>query len=51
METDGDQQQQRDPRRTGGEVTGPAPIQIALALLVFFLALLALWVIWPLISG
>jgi hypothetical protein len=51
MEMDGDQQPQRDSRRTGGEVTGPAPVQIALALLVFFLGLLVLWVLWPLISG
>jgi hypothetical protein len=49
MEMDGDQQ--RDRRRTGGEVTGLAPVQIALALLVFFLGLLVLWVLWPLISG
>lgn len=51
MEADDDQQPGRDPRRTGGEVTGPAPVKVALALLVFFLGLLALWVLWPLISG
>jgi hypothetical protein len=51
MEMDGDQQPPRDRHRTGGEVTGPAPVQIALALLVFFLGLLVLWVLWPLISG
>ncbi len=37
--------------RTGGEVSRLAPVQIALALLVIFLALLGLWLIWPLITG
>jgi hypothetical protein len=51
MDVDPDQPEQRDPRRTEGEVTGMAPVQIALGLLVLFLALLGLWVIWPLITG
>jgi hypothetical protein len=40
-----------DEPRTGGEVSGLAPVQIALALLVVFLGLLVLWVLWPLIGG
>ncbi|HUG49029.1 MAG TPA: hypothetical protein VMP67_11535 [Candidatus Limnocylindria bacterium] len=43
-------QQARQPR-TGGDVGGLGPVQIALALLVVFLGLLVLWVLWPLIGG
>jgi hypothetical protein len=46
-----DEGPETDEPRTGGEVSGLAPVQIALALLVVFLALLVLWVIWPMISG
>ncbi|CAN5762594.1 hypothetical protein BH24CHL6_BH24CHL6_12600 [soil metagenome] len=42
---------QPDEPRTGGDVGGLAPVQIALGLLVLFLGLLVLWVLWPLISG
>jgi len=45
-----DGQEPREPR-TGGDVGGLAPVQIALALLVVFLGLLVLWAIWPLING
>ncbi len=37
--------------RTGGDSTTPSPVKLALGLLVLFLALLALWVLWPLING
>lgn len=37
--------------RTGGDVTGLGPIQIALALLALFVVLLVIWMVWPLISG
>lgn len=41
-----------EPRpRTGGEVTGLGPIQIALGLLALFGVLLVLWMLWPLVSG
>ncbi len=32
-------------------MTGLAPVQVALALLVVFLGLLALWVVWPILFG
>ena len=37
--------------RTEGDVTRPAPIQVALVLLVVLLGLLALWWLWPLLTG
>jgi len=37
--------------RTGGEVGGMAPVQVALAVLVVFLGLLVLWWLWPLLTG
>ena len=40
-----------DQPRTGGDSTTPAPIKVALGVLVVFFILLALWVIWPLING
>ena len=40
-----------DEPRTGGISATPAPVRVALALLVFFFALLGLWLIWPLITG
>jgi hypothetical protein len=37
--------------RTEGEVTRPPAIQVALVILIVFLALLALGVLWPLLNG
>ena len=37
--------------RTGGDSTTPAPIKLALGLLLIFVVLLVVWVAWPLISG
>lgn len=40
-----------DEPRTGGDSATLTPVKIALGLLIVFLILLALFVIWPLISG
>ncbi len=40
-----------DEPRTGGDSTTMTPVKVALGLLVVFLILLALWVLWPLVSG
>lgn len=37
--------------RTEGDVARPAPVQLALVLLVVFLGLLALWWLWPILTG
>jgi hypothetical protein len=41
---------EREPR-TGGDSATMAPVKIALALLVVFVVLLAVWALWPLVSG
>lgn len=38
-------------QRTEAELGGSTAVRIALGLLIFFIGLLVLWVLWPLISG